>query len=202
MKEEINIKLDEKGVKYCLNEQQYDYSKLRYIIVGDNPGLKEYKENRFFVGSSGQLLRKHFKENNLIGNFDKECIIFNKTIIHTEKTNELKGVIEKIGKELFQEIQRHCALEIAQISNELKIPILIFGKSQLGTNLLFEIFWKSLNESIENKKHILVYNHPSHNNFSKEWTKYRNEFQSDSSNELLNRIGLKNAAIIKKKFKC
>lgn len=98
MKEEINIKLDEKGVKYCLNEQQYDYSKLRYIIVGDNPGLKEYKENRFFVGSSGQLLRKHFKENNLIGNFDKECIIFNKTIIHTEKTNELKGVIEKIGK--------------------------------------------------------------------------------------------------------
>jgi hypothetical protein len=200
MKKEITNRLDDLGIKYCFNEQHYDYKKLKYIIVGDNPGVTEYKENRFFIGSSGKVLRNHFISNKLIKDFDNECIIFNKTFIHTAKTKELEVIKKEIGIELFNAIQLACAKEIAEISNEHNIPILIFGKSQLSSDLLFASFWKGINEFTHKKEHILVFNHPSYNNFLKEWTKYKNEFLRDSPEQLLKHIGLKNTEKLKSKY--
>jgi len=200
MTTDFNNRLDELGVKYCFNEQVYDYSKLKFIIVGDNPGNTEFKEKRFFIGPSGQILRKHFSDNELSKDFDNECIIFNKTFIHTTKTLELNSIEKQIGKVFFDDIQRHCAKEIAEISNKFKLPILIFGKSNVGPNLLFDAFWSAINEFSKDKEKVLVFNHPSYSHFNREWNKYKNEFNTDSSLTLLQRIGIINSEKINKKY--
>jgi hypothetical protein len=96
MTTEFTNKLDKISVKYCFNEQDYELPKLKYIIVGDNPGKTEYKESKFFIGASEQKLRRHFKTNELIDNFDIECAVFNKTFIHTTKTEELESIRKDI----------------------------------------------------------------------------------------------------------
>ena len=85
METEFTDKLDNLGIKYCFNEQNYDLPTLKFIIVGDNPGNIEYKENKFFIGPSGQVLREHFCSNELVGNFENECIIYNKFLFTRPK---------------------------------------------------------------------------------------------------------------------
>jgi hypothetical protein len=200
MTTEFNNRLDELGVKYCFNEQHYVLSKLKYIIVGDNPGNTEYIKKRFFIGASGQKLKKHFETNKLIDNFDSECIIFNKTFIHTTKTEELEIIRKIIGMEIFDNIQIHCAKEISKISNEFNIPILIFGKSKIGPNLLFDSFWKAINKFTDKKENILVFNHPSYNHFFSEWNKYEKDLKMELSPELLKQIGTINSKNIISKY--
>ena len=130
-KTELIDKLDQLDVKYCFNEQGYSLDKLKFIIVGDNPGKTEYETNRFFIGKSGQDLRKHFKQNNLVSDFDNECMIRNKTFIHTRATNDLETTKDEIGTNIFDSIIENCVNEIAEISNKHNLPILIFGKSKI-----------------------------------------------------------------------
>lgn len=203
MKDNFTYILVKKGVKYCLNELQYDPKKLKFIIVGDNPGNTEFREKRYFIGPSGQELRRHFRTNGFTSDFDNECIIFNKTFIHTTKTNELESIVNIIGKTLFDEIQKICALEIAKLSNTHNLPILIFGKSNIGPQLLFDSFWKNLVQATINKSNILVFNHPSppYLQFDKEWDKYRDKFPTESPLSLLHKIGLINSENINNKYK-
>lgn len=202
MKTTITNLLDEKGVKYCFNEQEYDDKKLKFIIVGDNPGNKEYIEKRFFIGPSGIELRKHFKENNLCHDFDVECRIFNKSFIHTTKTKDLETIIPIVGIELFEEIQIVCANEVAELSNRYSLPILIFGKSNLGKNLLFDVFWKILNQKTLNKENILVFNHPAppYLKFKEEWDFYNRKLENETPLNLLKKIGTINTQIINNKY--
>lgn len=190
------------NVKYCFNEKQYDFEKLKYIVVGDNPGNTEYIENKFFIGPSGQELRKFFKENNLVKDFDNECIIFNKTFIHTTKTKDLGNIIPIIGNELFDKIQEICAKEISDISNRYKLPILIFGKSQVAENMLFDVFWKILNKHTLDKENILLFSHPAppHFRLKEEWNLYQKEFEYNSPEILLKKIGSINTKIINNKY--
>jgi len=201
MNAEFNNILDKLGIKYCFNEQNYDFSKLKFIIVGDNPGDTEYQKKRFFIGASGKKLRKHFLINGLIENFDDECFIRNKTFISTTKTDQLKEIKTKIGIDYFDEILVYCANEIAEISNEFDLPILIFGKSKIGPSLLFDKFWKVLNKAVIKKENILVFNHPSYNHFFNEWDKYKQEFEMDSSIKLLHCIGRINTINLNNKYK-
>lgn len=194
--------LQEKNILFCFNEKKYDYSKLKYIIVGDNPGNVEYQTNRFFEGPSGQELRRHFKENVLVSNFDDECIIFNKTYIHTTKTKDLIEVRKKIGNQVFNSIQDQCANEVAKISNEYNLPILIFGKSQIRPNHLFETFWNKINMKVENKDIIFVFSHPSppHFQFKNEWESEKEKNTTLNPFELLSLIGRTNAKQINSFF--
>lgn len=203
MKTELTTQLDKFGIKYCFNEQEYDLSKLKFIIVGDNPGNTEYIEKKFFIGPSGQELRRHFRTSGLTSDFDNECIIFNKTFVHTTRTIELESIVNQIGKVLFDEIQKICALEIAQISNTHNLPILIFGKSNIGPKLLFDSFWKELSRATISKGNILVFNHPSppYLQFDKEWDRYRDKFPTESSLSLLHKIGAINSENINNKYK-
>jgi hypothetical protein len=184
--------LIEKNIPFCFNEQEYDYSKLKYIIVGDNPGNLEYTTNQFFIGPSGQELRNHFLENGLIHDFDEECIIFNKTYIHTKKTEHLLKVRERIGYSLFDQIQEDCANEIIKISNEYKLPILIFGKNHIKPTRLFEKFWTSLSNGIDDTARIFVFKHPSYNHFKNDWDMALELYPNLSPVELLFEIGKKN----------
>jgi hypothetical protein len=187
-------------IPYCYNKEAYDFKKIKYIIVGDNPGKNEYLTNRFFVGASGQVLRKHFIDNNLVEDFDQECFISNKTLIHTEKTNHLREVRLQIGEVPFNRIQQECANEIANLTNEYNIPILIVGKSHLKPNLLFEAFWKELNKKINNQDLIYVFGHPSHSHFVNEWELCKNQFINLTPIELLFQIGRMNTNKIKQLF--
>ena len=63
----------------------------------------------------------------------------------------MKPLKDEIGQELFDNIQKYCAKQIAELSNELNLPILIFGKSNLGPNLLFDAFWQSIIELVQEK---------------------------------------------------
>ncbi len=192
--------LIEKNIPFCFNEQEYDYSKLKYIIVGDNPGNLEYTSNRFFIGPSGQELRNHFLENGLIHDFDDECIIFNKTYIHTTKTEQLIELRERIGYDLFNQIQEDCVNEIIKISNEYKLPILIFGISHIKPNRLFERFWITLKSKISDTSKILVFKHPSHNHFKNDWDLAVHIYPNLSPIELLFEIGRKNTDDINNLF--
>lgn len=192
--------LNEKNIPFCFNEQEYDYSKLKFIIVGDNPGNLELRTNRFFIGPSGQELRNHFLENGLIHDFDEECITFNKTYIHTTKTEQLIELIERIGYDLFNQIQEDCANEIIKISNEYKLPILIFGISHIKPNRLFERFWITLKSKISDTSKILVFKHPSHNHFKNDWDLAVNIYPNLSPIELLFEIGRKNTDDINNLF--
>lgn len=197
---EFENKLHQFGVKFCYNEKEYDYSILEFIVVGDNPGDEEYKMKRFFIGTSGQKLRSHFHINHLTDNFEEKCIVFNKTFISTTKTRDLHDIKEKIGEDLFNNIQIHTAKEVANISNKFNIPILVFGKSNIGPSLLFDTFWKELNKTINNRQNILVFNHPSYDHFFIEWNRYNQQFGSLTPKELLSRIGTLNSCIINDKY--
>lgn len=196
----FNSLLDKLGIKYCFNEQDYDFSKLKFIVVGDNPGDTEYLQKRFFIGSSGQKLRNHFIINGLVESFDDECIILNKTFISTKRTDDLENVKNTIGCDLFDQILISCAQTIAQLSNQYNIPILIFGSSKIGPNLLFDKFWKTLTDNIEKKSRVLVFKHPSYDHFFNEWDKYKKQLQSHSSLDLLTHIGALNTKLINDKY--
>jgi hypothetical protein len=198
-KTELTNKLDELNVKYCFNEQEYATDKLKFIIVGDNPGKTEYETNRFFIGKSGQDLRNHFLRNNLISEFDQECMIRNKTFIYTKATNDLETTKNVIGTNIFNSIQENCANEIAEISNKFNLPILIFGKSKIGPNQLFDTFWQLINQKVKHSN-ILVFSHPAYSRFEQEWNHHANVLTYSSSIDLLKQIGEKNAELINKKY--
>lgn len=185
--ERITKELEKYNIQYCFNEQDYNKADLKYIIVGDNPGKKELEDRKYFVGKSGQALRKHFENNQLIENFNNNCKVYNKTIIHTERTACLTVVKNIIGEDLFNDIQKCCVTEIASLANELKIPILVFGKTHLKG--IFKCFWKELNVLVNDKESILVFSHPSYGCFSKEWNA---EIESTDVLEKLNKIGRAN----------
>lgn len=198
-KTELIDKLDQLGVKYCFNEQGYSLDKLKFIIVGDNPGKTEYETNRFFIGKSGQDLRKHFKQNNLVSDFDNECMIRNKTFIHTRATNDLETTKDEIGTNIFDSIIENCVNEIAEISNKYNLPILIFGKSKIGPNQLFDKFWLLINQKVK-LSNILVFSHPAYSRFEQEWNRYSNILTYSSNIDLLKQIGEKNTELINKKY--
>lgn len=153
-----------KDLKFCFNSKLPDVNKVKFIVVGDNPGETEYKENRYFIGSSGTSLKNSFENNGWVEDFYEECFIFNKTVIHTNKTPELRP-IKKAHPDLFNEIQIKSAQQILETAKEYALPILVFGKTEIRKNGVFSEFWKELNKSED--ANIYVFNHPSNSTFMK-----------------------------------
>lgn len=184
------------SLKFAFNLKPIDHKKLKYIIVGDNPGKNEYERNKFFIGQSGTQLRNHFEQKGLATNFDEECIIFNKTFLSTDKTNDLEDVKNEVGSENFNRTLLYSAYEIANYSNNLNLPILLFGKSKLKNGKIFNPFWIKLLELCKPDK-IFVFSHPSNSNFTKEWNKYRVLENDKNDKELLYYIGQLNYQSLK-----
>ncbi|HSI69038.1 MAG TPA: uracil-DNA glycosylase family protein [Gillisia sp.] len=183
------------SLRFAFNLGPIDFKKLKYIIVGDNPGKNEFKHNKFFIGQSGTQLRNHFEENGLVEEFEKECLIFNKTFLSTDKTNDLKLLKNQVGEDNFDRTLHFSANEIANFSNNLDLPVLIFGKSKLGQGKIFYPFWLKLTELCKPER-ILVFSHPSNSNFTKEWNKFRELEKNKNNKDLLQHIGQINYDII------
>ena len=188
--------LDEYGVQYSFNHRTYNLNKLKFIIVGDNPGITEFNENKYFCGESGKTLQWHFEYNRLCSDFYEECMLFNKTILHSAKTQCLKETRSLIGDKLFSELQVLSVREIYSTYIKYNVPILIFGKSELHPLGLFSAFWREIAKYKDMYDKVFLYSHPSNGWFEKEWDLYREKRKPESPMELLLNIGRVNMELI------
>lgn len=145
--------------EYCLNSQVYNIEEIDYIVVGDNPGREEFCKKEYFIGPSGQALRKCLIKYLYDDNNRKESrLLFrNKTVIYTDTTAKLHHFRNR-DLTLFNKLQTECAAEILDLSNG-RIPILIFGVSNI-----FVPFWRA----IQSSKVAYSYYHPSRNHLNRQ----------------------------------
>ncbi len=181
----INIKNKETALIYVYNKNLEDFKQnandVKYIVVGDNPGIKEAELEKYFVGKSGVVLRNFFKNELNIQYFDKEIIVLNKTPIHTKSTNDLKV----IDKKILEESVDFSASIIVAVAKKLDIPILLFGKS----GFLFKPF---LDKIKDKNVEIRLYNHPSYGNLSKQWKEFLKINPNEEKIVLFEKLGKKN----------
>ena len=179
------------GITDVQNTNKVDSNKVKFIIVGDNPGIEEVTEKAYFVGRSGKSLSSFFNENNLTENFYRDCLILNKTILHTTATKELLKVREKLGAMLFDELLTLSAKNVAKAHILLKVPVFIFGLSELKPEGLFYSFWRTL-ASETNSGQIFLFKHPSRDHFIKQWKELKKMHPNLRPMELLLLIGTLN----------
>ena len=190
------------GAKYSFNIMHHYLAEIerreqyKYILIGDNPGVEEFEKGRYFIGKSGQALRIFFEEN-LVDNFDKEVIVYNKTQLHTSKTEQLHGVRSRLKFKLFNNILLDNAEIISVAHKLLNVPVIMVGYSEFTD--LFQTFWKEINKNIF-AEDILVFKHPSHNHFFDQWNFEKAKHPTKTNLELLVDIGSKNRQIIQNRI--
>jgi hypothetical protein len=187
-------KIEEWKTKYPKHKDDFVYNnaldrikeddKIRYIIIGDNPGKDEKEKGEYFVGKAGQLCRKFFKETLEINDFDKSVIALNKTPISTAKTLDLTDET-KFPKEMVDETQRWMAAfsvnlyEVFGSGGMTRIfTYQIIGSSLFAPGKLFAPFAKSLEENLYRIDYHridfmpCVFKHFSYGHFMKDWNRY------------------------------
>lgn len=138
-----------------------DSSRVKLIVVGDNPGkMEQLSENcRYLVGQSGKLAEKFFRDNSELGiDFRRDVIIVNKSPIHTAKTVYLKKLLSLYKKysettalhTFFAQSQQFMAMIIYKIQQLFECPVYIVGYSELGKGKIFESFWQYTSSLCEN----------------------------------------------------
>ena len=167
------------------NEQldNIDINDARMVLVGDNPGMEEQKNNAYLVGKSGKMASNFFAY--AYGyDFYKNIIILNKTPIHTKSTGMLNEVNARYPG-FIEETQRYMAKLISGISCILNIPVFVSGfagcrnsngswlkKGRNGYNLRTQsapFFFEELAALFANKReNLMLFKHFSYGNFSKD----------------------------------
>jgi hypothetical protein len=150
-------------------------SDVRYLIVADNPGIREQEaaNRRYLVGQSGKLARSFFASHReeLGADFDTGTLILNKTPIHTPRTAELALLKERFGT-LLEETQTAMADYCFEFHRALGCELWIVGYGELGPRKLFAPFTKRLKERYlapDGRKLaelVFVFRHFSMNQFS------------------------------------
>jgi hypothetical protein len=151
------------------NKNLMKITNLKYILVADNPGVTEQREECYLVGKAGKTARNFFKNNSLVSDFDEEVAVLNKTFIHTKSTLDLKKI--KDFKSLFEDSERFMANLAADMLEATEAELWITGCSELGEKKLFSEYLKTLKSRCAQnpalKERIFFYPHFSFGNFSK-----------------------------------
>lgn len=118
--EQAPMKDDSKEKKYvAIFSKQLlrfsDFSSIKYILVGDNPGKEENDE--YFVGTAGKKARSFFKDF-LVNDFDSEVLVLNKYVIQSNTTNTLPDKDTS---------QNYMACLIYKLQALLDVPVVICG---------------------------------------------------------------------------
>ncbi|MGL4956987.1 MAG: uracil-DNA glycosylase family protein [Bacteroidales bacterium] len=136
---------------------------IRYIFVGDNPGVQEKEQGRYLAGHSGQICDKFMKERLEIDMAN--VLVLNKTPIHTPSTMDLK----KVNPDALKETQIWMAQQIALLTKVFtEVDLCIFGISHLGKGNLFEPFCEVLKTGLDPiyaDKHLYAFKHFSYGQF-------------------------------------
>lgn len=174
------------------NKNLHKIKDLKYILVADNPGMTEQKEECYLVGKAGKMARNFFANSGLVSNFDEEVAVLNKTFIHTKSTIDLKKLKE--FKNLFIDSQLFMANLAADMLKASNCELWITGCSELTEKGLFAQYLKTLKERCtkepELKERIFFYPHFSFGNFSKNLNSVRAAHPEMSVREALKAASL------------
>jgi hypothetical protein len=134
-----------------------DLSKVKVILVGDNPGAKEMKYKEFFSkrGSAGKIAHAFF--DGVFGqeSFAETVLVLNKTLFHTNRTNELRAQFKTPEmQQLLVESQHLLAQFILEFLQQKNIPVIIVGFSEMDG--LFREFFQALAFTPQNDNIALV----------------------------------------------
>jgi len=144
-------------------------SKIKYILLADNPGKEEAVEHRYLVGHAGKQARNFFESSGLVNDFTDEVMVLNKTCIHTDSTGDLK-VLKK--SELLAESQKLMAEIAFGFHTVLKCEMWIIGCSEFRQGGIFSQFRDTLTgcynsgKSLQLREKVFCYKHFSYGNFS------------------------------------
>lgn len=188
---------------------------IKLIVIGDNPGKDEQlaKNNKYLVGQAGKIADGYFKKNPELGvDFRKNVIILNKTPVHSAKTNQLKYMIKKGGKEvadLILESQLWMAERTAKLHSDLcncasdfssGPELWLVGYSELKDKGIFVQYKSQLKNSYFNGEgavkvwdKVFVFQHFSMNRFTIDLSDYILKSSSSSKSLLQNIHDLGNA---------
>lgn len=183
-----------KGIQDVRNNTSLNLSSVKFIVVGDNPGITELASNAYFVGASGKAIQSHFESNGLVNAFYQECLILNKCILHTATTLQLVEIRNTLGVIKFNELLVLSARNVLKAQTKLNVPILILGISELIPEGLFYPFWKTILDESRDRKQIYLFKHPSHSHFENQWKLEQEKNPHLNPLELLLLIGLVNLA--------
>ncbi len=98
---------------------------IKVILVGDNPGMEEQKQNAYLVGKSGKMADNFFAENYGY-DFYKNVLIMNKTPLHTKSTSRLTEIYRKYPG-FIRETQEYMAGLIFGMAETLNVPVFVTG---------------------------------------------------------------------------
>jgi len=144
----------------------------KYIIVADNPGMDEQKDENscYLIGKAGQMTRNFFINNGLVTDFDAQVAVLNKTCIHTKSTVDLKKL--KSFKHLIDETQMFMADLAVDMQKIFDSELWVIGCSELKEKGIFGAYLTRLKERYENdakdhREKLFFYPHFSYGNFQK-----------------------------------
>lgn len=149
--------------EYIFNESLktiHKYSDIKYILVGDNPGIEEKKQRKYFEGHAGVIARLFF-EHFLVKDFDSQVITLNKSAIYTNVTKYLKsGVSQKFMACLlynFHKCLPGIPIIICGYSGGLetvKSELKQYSKDSANKNATTNIFFHTLVDVFQNEVNI------------------------------------------------
>ena len=165
----------------------------RIVLVADNPGLNEQKAEKraYLVGQSGKLAEGLFRRE-LSLDFRRDCLILNKTPVHSPKTKEL-SLLPPEFRPLLAESQRFMAGLALRTAAALGAEIWVTGYSEIGAKGLFSVWAEEFRLRAAELKAagalppVMVYRHFSMNQFSYDLKTKRRE--GESAKAALKRIG-------------
>lgn len=207
LKELYNSKIEVKQAIVFNNALlSIDPKKIKYILVGDNPGKNEQKEGIYLCGRAGERARNFF-EKELVNNFNEEVLVLNKSPIFTMRTRDIKELSEH--GEFMKESQRYMAdlvFNLHSVNKNMEVFISGFAgcrcskdgkwlkqrKNNGGyykSQILPYFFAQLKNNYTNSEMEVKIYKHFSNSHFSKDIKKYN---KRDSEIRcVLNNIGSK-----------
>ena len=193
MNEKLRKKLEEIKSFFLKTKEEYwidyvfskeleniDFDKIEAILIGDNPWEKEFKNNEFFSSEwkAWKMARDLFKVIYWDECFQKNVLILNKTLFHTNRTHQLKKWSEI---ELLKESQILLADFLIDFLNEKKVPVVIVWFAEM--NWFFKEYFSILKEKWKDAqllKYISVTPHFSLSKiFCKNWNEHWNNLNEN-----------------------
>lgn len=139
-------------------EWENSFEKVDVILIGDNPGRTEKKNNIFFAGKTKtimDLVKENFAKNR------KTFLSMNKSNYYTSKTNNLIEILNNpTDKNILLDIEANAVLVNEIFKKNNAVMVILFGSEKTKISKHFLRFLNIPNDN------ILFMKHPSYNNLA------------------------------------
>ncbi len=176
------------------NRDLLKIEKPKYILVADNPGKDEQREDRqvYLTGQAGKCARNFFIKNGLVNDFEKEVIVLNKSCVHTHSSADLKKLDG--FRDLVENSQYFMADMAVDMHKTFGCKLWVVGCSELKKKGVFEPFLnrikkRYLSDAAYLKGSLFFYPHFSYGNFQKSVNSVKREVPGITIEEALEKAG-------------